>query len=257
MPLRYQRTIHHLACTGGTIISKCLSVMPNTILLSEINPLNLYGSYFCPSNPFLAFQVAYGKPLGIEAYRENFISQIQLIRKICDRDNKSLIIRDHAQHDFFSRHPSQCCDVKTPVRQFLEDYFQLLSALTVRHPLDSYLSFRKNCELYDEKIFTLEEYCKCYRNFLNEYAGITIFKYEDFCRDTIDFMERLSSCLQLEFDVDCLKRFGLARVSGDSGRASNLEIRLRERRVVPWDVDQERMSGCHYQMLLQALDYQD
>jgi hypothetical protein len=32
------RIIRHFACTGGTIISKSLSVMPNTLLLSELNP---------------------------------------------------------------------------------------------------------------------------------------------------------------------------------------------------------------------------
>ena len=32
------RTIHHLACTGGTVISKCLAAMPDVALISEVNP---------------------------------------------------------------------------------------------------------------------------------------------------------------------------------------------------------------------------
>ena len=33
---RIIRTIHHLACTGGTVISKCLASMPDITLVSEI-----------------------------------------------------------------------------------------------------------------------------------------------------------------------------------------------------------------------------
>ena len=32
------RTVHHFACTGGTLISKCLAAMPNTHVLSEVEP---------------------------------------------------------------------------------------------------------------------------------------------------------------------------------------------------------------------------
>ena len=40
------RTIHHLACTGGTLISKCISSMPETALISEINPMNRFPCQF-------------------------------------------------------------------------------------------------------------------------------------------------------------------------------------------------------------------
>ena len=33
------RIIHHMARTGGTVISKCLASMDEVILLSEIHPL--------------------------------------------------------------------------------------------------------------------------------------------------------------------------------------------------------------------------
>ena len=50
------RTIHHLACTGGTLISKCLGSMPDVALISEVNPLNRQGSQFEPTNPFNLFE---------------------------------------------------------------------------------------------------------------------------------------------------------------------------------------------------------
>ncbi|WP_139788474.1 hypothetical protein [Halomonas sp. BC1] len=32
------RIIHHFACSGGTLISKCLAAQPNVFLLSELHP---------------------------------------------------------------------------------------------------------------------------------------------------------------------------------------------------------------------------
>ena len=34
------RTVHHFACTGGTLICKCIAAMPNIQLLSEVDPLS-------------------------------------------------------------------------------------------------------------------------------------------------------------------------------------------------------------------------
>ena len=47
------RTIHHFACTGGTVISKCLAALPQVMLISEINPINRHSSKFNPSHPVL------------------------------------------------------------------------------------------------------------------------------------------------------------------------------------------------------------
>lgn len=32
------RVIHHLACSGGTLVSKCVAALPNVFLLSELHP---------------------------------------------------------------------------------------------------------------------------------------------------------------------------------------------------------------------------
>jgi len=34
------RSLHHFACTGGTVIAKSVALMPNVTLLSEIDPLS-------------------------------------------------------------------------------------------------------------------------------------------------------------------------------------------------------------------------
>ena len=42
------RTIHHLACSGGTVISKAVQAMANTLVISEIHPDELFYRF----NPF-------------------------------------------------------------------------------------------------------------------------------------------------------------------------------------------------------------
>ena len=34
------RLLHHFACSGGSLISKCVATMPNVQLLSEVDPLS-------------------------------------------------------------------------------------------------------------------------------------------------------------------------------------------------------------------------
>ncbi|MEA5392276.1 hypothetical protein VB738_13520 [Cyanobium gracile UHCC 0139] len=38
------RTLHHVACSGGTLISRYLAALPDVVLLSELNPANRYGA---------------------------------------------------------------------------------------------------------------------------------------------------------------------------------------------------------------------
>ena len=47
------RMIHHLACTGGTLITKCLACVPNVHVLSEVDPLTTLaqaGGKFTPGD---------------------------------------------------------------------------------------------------------------------------------------------------------------------------------------------------------------
>ena len=129
------RTIHHLACTGGTVISKCIAAMPNVALISEVNPLNRSGGTFEPTNPLLLLERSYRK-LTLEEIKEDFTGSIAQTVKICCHDGKNLVIRDHSHTEFcLGDQPSEL----SPIRNFLDEEYTLISAITVRHPLDSYL----------------------------------------------------------------------------------------------------------------------
>jgi hypothetical protein len=93
------RTIHHLACTGGTVISKCLAAMPHVALISEVNPLNRFGSKFEPTNPLLLLERSYRK-LTLKEIKEDFASRMAQTVKICVNDGMDLVVRDHSHTDF-------------------------------------------------------------------------------------------------------------------------------------------------------------
>jgi hypothetical protein len=56
------RTLHHVACSGGTLISRCLAALPDVVVLSELNPTNRHGPVFNPSHP-LALYALQADPL--------------------------------------------------------------------------------------------------------------------------------------------------------------------------------------------------
>jgi hypothetical protein len=245
------RTIHHLACTGGTVISKCVAAMPYVALLSEVNPLNRFGADFEPTNPLLMLERSY-RQLSVNEIREVFQKQIAQVVQICVDDGVDLVIRDHSHTDFcIGERPAGL----TPIFDFLGAEYELLSALTIRHPLDSYLGLLAQGWEKQFDPSTLSEYASRYHAFLDRYRDLPIFRYEEFCLDPAAFMLNLCEALELEYEPSFSERFGSIRLSGDSGRGSNIEISLRARREVPGSVNDEMASSAAYQDLISRLGY--
>lgn len=246
------RTLHHLACTGGTVISKCIASMPNVALISELNPLNRFGSKFEPTNPLLLLERSYRK-LTLEEIKEDFKGRISQTISICNKDGMDLVIRDHSHSDFcMGEHPSDL----TPICDFLSGTYRLLSAVTVRHPLDSYLGM--TAQNWNEQFTpsTLDEYCRRYLSFLERYKDLPLLRYEDFCKSPNEFMQDLCKELEITYSDDFIYNFGTIRLSGDSGRSSNTEIKPRSRRAVPQEVLDETYRSDHYKILLAKLCYE-
>jgi len=245
------RTIHHLACTGGTVISKCLAAMPRVALISEVNPLNRFGSEFEPTNPLLQLERSYRK-LSTQDIIEDFIRQVAYVNRICRQDDVDLVIRDHSHTDFcIGPTPAAVC----PIADCLSSDYELLSVVTVRHPLDSYLSLMTQGW---EKQFlpgNLNEYSRRYQAFLDRYASLPMLRYEDFCAQPEAFMKNLCNALEIGYSEGFLGRFGDVTLSGDSGRKGIFTIERRPRRVVPEEVESEIASSIMYSELLERLGY--
>jgi hypothetical protein len=251
------RLIHHMARSGGTLISKCLGCMSGVLLLSEIHPLGT--SHF---NPLIQAQRWYGllssqdlsdlKARG----RVGFADAIELIRRRAEECSQRLVIRDWSHLDFtgapFVPRPAH----RLLTAEALAPRYELRQVCTVRHPLDQWLSLSQLAVVQGR--LTLEGYLAGYRRFAEIAKAIGFHRYEDLTRDPKGVMKALCGDLQLRFDRTFAARWrDYTFVTGDVGgsRAGN-EIRPVPRRPVAPEVLTALAGNDDYCASLQLLGYQ-
>lgn len=223
------RSVHHLACTGGTLISKVVASLPGVTLLSEVNPGNRNSAGFHPSDPLLLLEQS-TQPLPQEEIRAAFLAAIAQAVRICTAADRELVLRDHAHSDF--------CRGQEPLRSglllsWLQPHYRFRSLLTLRHPLDSWLSLVHAGWHTQFEPATLAEYCRRQQALLDATEGMPSLTYEAFCADPLAELEWLCDALLLPFDAGALERFGAVPLCGDSGRRRLDQITLPPRRESP------------------------
>jgi hypothetical protein len=250
------RTVHQLACTGGTLICKCLAAMPNVQLLSEADPLSPLGSNpeqprFAPSD-MAALLVQSSRGARRELVLEVFLNGLALAYDDCARAGQRLVVRDHA-HSHFCVGPS--VGERPTLRAIIAGRFPVLSVVTVRHPLDCFLSLRAQGWLHFQPA-NFDEYCARYIAFLHAYEGIPLVRYEDFVASPAAVMRNICDTLQVPFSEQFADLFDVFRLTGDSGR-SGATIGERPRRKFGARIAQEVERSAHYRTLLAMLGYPD
>ena len=248
------RSIHHFACTGGTLISRCLATMPNITLLSEIDPLSRMQTA-TPQYPFLPTDLIYGarvalRPIDDSQTMELFDAALASLHQILSARGSYLVLRDHAH--------SQFCSDTAPVdrptlRELIARSAPVLSVVTVRHPLDSWLSLKNNNWVHFTP-GTLEEYSQRYLHFLSLYRGQKKVRYEDFVAAPDRVLEEICNSLDLAFVPGSEDLVQVVSISGDSGRKTG-PIAPRPRRAIPDDVANEAAQSAGYAQLCDALGY--
>jgi hypothetical protein len=247
------RTIHHFACTGGTLISKCIAAMPNTQLLSEVNPLSAQAfaakqKFFPTDLPRLVAASSRGADQAL--LLEIFLSGMQVLYEDALRNGLRLIMRDHA-HSLFCFGPF---NPGTPsLREALSGRFPLRSIVTVRHPLDSYLSLMNNGWQHFHP-WSLNEYAVRYLAFLDHYSDFVLYKYEDFIEAPDDCLQSMCCRLEIPFTSLYKDTFSVFALSGDSGRSGNV-IGRREHRNTPEPIQNEAESSERWIQLCERLGY--
>ena len=246
------RVLHHFACTGGTLISKCLSVMPNTLLLSEVDPfssLPLGPSRFAPTD-LLRLMNASGNALDAGATGDVFLAGLRALHGECLRRGLRLVLREHSHSQFCVAEEAR---LEPSMTSLLRANFDVLSVVTVRDPLDSYLSLRANGWVHYSP-GTLDEYACRYLQFLDVYDDLPVYRYESFVREPLITTRRLCDELDLAFNEDAFDYFSAVSMSGDSGRKSDL-IAPRERREIPKEISKEMDSSTLFRRLCDRLGY--
>lgn len=248
------RTVHHFACTGGTLISKCLAAMPNTNLISEVDPLNI--PVKAPPNPQfvptdmvrLLQQSTRGAQQSVII--ELFVSNLEIVYLDATQKGQRLILRDHA-HSHFCR-GERVAD-RPSLRDIVAARFPVASVVTVRHPVDSYLSLKANGWMHFSPP-TFDEYCGRYLSFLAAYQDVQTIRYEDFVSDPQGTMQSICEILGLIYEAQFIDLFQVFKLTGDSGRGSSI-IEAMPRRAMEAEFAEEISNSANFMKLQRLLGY--
>ena len=242
------RVIHHLACSGGSLIAKCISALPNVYLLSEVHPhsyrhLSESKSIFFPSDIATLAHLARfprAENLAVEIFR-NSISQTYAH---VESYGGTLILRDHSHSDYCVGEETS---EKSTVVNVLNDKFDIKSLVTIRNPIDSFASLKSNYWLHFSPA-TFDEYCLRVLKFLKPYKHNQIIKYESFVNSPINCMMQMCTILDLPFDDSFEDIFDYFIVTGDSGR-KNSRIEPRKRRELDSSLIEEIENSKNFKLL--------
>lgn len=248
------RTIHHFACTGGTLISRGLQSQPNTMLLSEVDPLSTIQlktqrSRFAPTDPVLLARAALN-PIGDDTAIDMFLASLDVLSRALHKVGRNLVLRDHAHSQF-------CTDVDWKARPslggMLRGAFPVHSLVTVRHPVDSFLALDRNNWRHFSP-FSLDEYARRYTAFLDEYDGVPTIRYERFVSDPDETMREICRHLDLPYNQDWKALISIMKLSGDSGRRGD-RISPRPRREYTAELSEEARASLAYRELCDRMGY--
>ncbi|SNR72572.1 sulfotransferase [Puniceibacterium sediminis] len=248
------RTLHHMACSGGTLISKALAAMPNTVMLSEIDPLSTL-HLRAPKPPFLPTDLIAGlryspRGIGEQTILHIFTAGLTALRDDLHTQGLALVLRDHAHSQFCTDQDRQA---RPTLHKLVSDALPVLSVVTVRHPLDSFLSLRNNKWAHFQPA-TLQEYCLRYLDFLDAHVDLPLYRYEDFVADPARVTAEICDALDLPFNPGFEPLLPLMALSGDSGRAG-AQIETRDRRAVSADLRADANQSPAYARLCARLGY--
>jgi len=249
------RVVHSLACTGGTLICKLLATLPNTMLLSEIDPLSRVQIGDARNPRFAPTDLIYGARVAARSLDDAgairvFSAGLRALHVYTRETGLHLVLRDH-NHSHF--HSTTAFDTRPTLRTIVQALAPVRSVVTVRHPLDSLLSLDNN-GWRQFAPFTLSEYARRYLAFLDRHRGINVVRYEDLVEDPDGVLREI--CIQLELPYTAEAKLLLPEMvmSGDSGRSSS-KIGKRARRAVP-DWLATELPGCApYEELCVFLGY--
>lgn len=249
--MRHLRLVHHQACTGGTIISRCLAALPKVALLSEISPAGRPARGFAPLS--VLAQLLSGHPTlrpPLEQMAALLGADLQTAHDLAAAAGMQLVVRDHSHSDWMwgasPRQPSFAL-----VRPMFE---RSTSILTVRHPTASYNSLARNG--WHQDLAGYQDYCCRYLEFVESLGALPTFRYEAFTQAPATELARMAEALALPFEAEALQRWRQQDLTGNSGRAAKA-VGIRPLPFTGWNPELERsLSGlAEHRALCAALGY--
>jgi hypothetical protein len=195
------------ARSGGTVLNQCLGCLPNTIILSEVNPIGGGSGKEEISCSTVKSQAS--QWYGIDLKSNNFAEGLLELKDICIEKQKHLIVRDWSFANF------------TPLRQNNWQPSYTLLTLEVLQKETHVKPFAFVRDAIDVWISRGMPECN---NFFNSYLKyvkaiienqIPIFKYEDFCQNPQETIESICNKTGLEYKDVINDYQNFDKVNGD------------------------------------------
>lgn len=194
------------ARSGGTLLNRCISSLPNSLVLSEINIEAL-----CP-NSCSTIKDQAKKWYGLELKSEGFIENINEIYEYCISKNLTLVIRDWTFGSFVpSRYNNFKPSKSLATLDAISESFPVISFAFVRNSIDIWLSLNASPRTFYDKNL---EYLYNFISVLID-RKIKIFRYEDFCLDPEQEMKSICHYVGLGYDDQFMNYSNCFNVTGD------------------------------------------
>jgi protein O-GlcNAc transferase len=251
------RILHHLHRTGGTLISKCVASLPRISLLSEVHP----------RAPFPVLDPVFQGTFWLRLLTDeaaalledaSFAEKIRALHLLASNRGDALVLRNWAYLDFFARPFEEEAGGELSISRELEGGFRLVQVVTVRHPVDQWLSWRCYQGAATAQDFTFAQFVDACRRFRDRTADLPVLRYEDFVREPERRMRELCAALELDFDPRFLRRWPYYhQITGDDNDRASGDWRIapRPRRAVEPALAAEAAENATLGELLEYYGY--
>ncbi|MDY6904300.1 MAG: hypothetical protein SWH61_06415 [Thermodesulfobacteriota bacterium] len=216
-PKRKIRVIHHMARSGGTILTRCLGAMRDTVMLSEVHPRGtgpnvarvssvdqkVHNPIWQAQTWFKLFTDAEYKEL-MAQYKnvidaEMFPYVIELIANAI-RKEKFIVLRDWSHLDYTGIPYVKKPLYRPSIVDVLEDRFEVIRYASARHPIYQWISLSRLKVIADR--LKIDDFLYGYFKFADMAKEIGFIRYEDFTDDPDGKLQILCRGLDLPFDPD-------------------------------------------------------
>lgn len=227
--------LRHLARSGGTVISRCIGCMKGVTLLSEVHPANIV-----VTQPVRQAKDWHGLITDAEITRwkragpPNMLQFLALCEQRAKARGGRLVVRDWTHLDYIGV-PYARPAMGFALRDALSGAYAVAEAVTVRHPLDQYLSLARlgimRGRLTDEIYL---RGCAAVAAHAADPDGPGYVRYEDFTTDPEAALRTICDRLTIEYDPTWRDRWwSYTKVTGDTPDAGSRGSRSREIRPLP------------------------
>ncbi len=253
------RIIHTLGGCGGTLLSRCLGVLPDVALLSEINPGSV--KLFPHFDPLYQDRnwLHLLHPTDIERFSQidlgitaNFRDLLRRFYLCASASSRHLVLRDYNYVEFVGVPYLTDPPRRLIIYDALPHEVSSTSIAFIRHPIDQWVSLCKHEHV--RAVLTPSIFCAAYVAFLQQLGGRRIYKYEDFIERPEAEFEAICRDLALPFDPSFVRRFhAFDSVTGDFARQDESCISVPAKKPVsPSAINEFRSSQDYWRIVTTA-----